>query len=522
MLLGQSFDSSTGHSKDQDENRRYQRQSKKRTKTSSSRKSSNKSRTKASSRSKKTPTDYSSCTESDSSDSVEFEGIRGILRESNSGTMANTRKTKNSNKADDGNDTSAPTASGTSSRGRSNQNQDQDVESQIQKMERLLALQRELGITPGVSSTTSNTNSSKRKAHSSSTESTQNDQNDGLMAQMEEDHAIVKSKNNKKDAKKAMQLLIREVVRGALWRGVKIPYGKKQQEKACNMVIPLLKLPSLLGNSDDAKAAREKWKETYKPYLIAYINAHRGYVQSQIKKVCWGYMAKNGGKLPSKTDMVLVLKRELDMENENHVALFEFYWEKLLVKGAGCKYHWDAEKRHYEEISKAAPPNTPAKTYITPSTEAFVVVTLESNRQRWELVYAKEQEYQGKRVIVNPKIKEGEEEVTEGTNKEGEECVYLNDQKYLPLYTKMDQGQSKDPSWTKEGRDRFSHLVQLNKDARATDACIEVESAFLEKLRTKLGLKYKSLEEENKAKRRKVAPKEVEEEEDDGDDFDDV
>lgn len=92
----------------------------------------------------------------------------------------------------------------------------------------------------------------------------------------------------------------------------------------------------------------------------------------------------------------------------------------------------------------------------------------------------------------------------------------MNHEKYLPKYTKGDAGQSSNPSWTKEGRDRFAALKALNDVARANEDCCKLESEFLKLLRAKLGLRASSHEEQRRKSRRKSSdePEEYEAEED--------
>lgn len=94
--------------------------------------------------------------------------------------------------------------------------------------------------------------------------------------------------------------------------------------------------------------------------------------------------------------------------------------------------------------------------------------------------------------------------------------------KFVHLYGKVFQGKYTNPAagqqpfrgWHKSAIKRVEELTAQNREARASEDGAALEAAFLEKLRTDLGLTAATHEEEQRVKRRKTAPLEPDDKDD--------
>jgi hypothetical protein len=331
---------------------------------------------------------------------------------------------------------------------------------------------------------------------------------------------IAKAAKRHKDAKKSgmsqMEILIKHIIKSDVWRGVKLAFGVKNQKQAAGLCLTALNLKDFQGDSDEVKKKRQEWIDHYYGVVTRETNEHRGYVQTQIRHAVLKYMAVHGGNFPPSEKFVACLERKLDLDSEADYHVFQLYWDTLIPKAAGNKHDWNTSHSHYMRMCDGAPPNNPESLYVTPSTEAFLVATLESNEERWAETYRQKLAHPGQKVHFFPTwdYKKGQP-LTESPNGE---YVYVYGDQFLGKYTDSNKGQTRNPGWTKAGRNRLKELAALNKAARANPENVAFEQKFLDKLRAKYGLTCQTQDEENLNKRRKnKKTKEVDEEEEESD-----
>jgi hypothetical protein len=339
-------------------------------------------------------------------------------------------------------------------------------------------------------------------------------------AQLQEELVIAQAAKRHKAAKEKgqsqMEVFIKAGIKKDLWRGVKMAYGEKQQREVAALCLKVLNLSDFKGNSLDVKKRVIAWIDTYFGVVTKEINEHRGYVQTQIRGFVLKYMQANNGYFPPSELLLACLERKIDLNNEDQVQVFELYWDNLLSKAAGNKHDWSPAHSHYVRITDGAPPNNPNSLYITPSTEAFLVAVIESNEERWAETYRQKQANPGKQIAFFPTWKDNTREPP--TESADGKIVYVYGDEFLGKYTEANKGQTRNPGWTKKGRNRFKALMALNKAAREKPETLALEQAFLNRLRAKYNLTCRNKEEEDRNKRRKNKNKKevVEEEESEG------
>ena len=142
--------------------------------------------------------------------------------------------------------------------------------------------------------------------------------------------------------------------------------------------------------------------------------------------------------------------------------LFQWYWDTLLPKCAGCHY-WGHNTRLSATISKARAPGTGEKKgrkQITPSTEGYIFLTWENSQPKWE--HERQMINAGKTIDKAAKKDKSYVEATYSTSK---------------------AGNIKYGGWSPEGRTRFIKIMAEITEAKKKPHVKKVEECCLTALR---------------------------------------
>jgi len=191
----------------------------------------------------------------------------------------------------------------------------------------------------------------------------------------------------------------------------------------------------------------------------------------------------------------LPILREVDLGVPEEYEAFKFYWEQGLSRVAGVK-GWDDNDRHYTIISRARwPHGSGDDRMFNVSTEAFFQVLWENNYDRWCAQIEWLKVNKGKKL---PK-----------RNKENKD-----EPMFKGLYTNQDGGQQRMGGWSIQGIERFNEIYDLIVAAKYTDPDKPddksgihpgwnlVETNFLARIRTELGIVAINAQQERNNRRR--------------------
>jgi hypothetical protein len=361
--------------------------------------------------------------------------------------------------------------------------------------------------------TASKPKSSTNKPKSSTNKPKCSRKNSKMIAAMFNQLAIVKHKSRAKvDEHDETLSFIKECVKKHLWPLVKIITSKTTEYKAAIMCLRYLDLEEFEGDDEESEALREQWITAYAHIVTSEINTHRSYVQNRVKKACDKWMATHDGVMPSKDILEKCVKREIDPDNVYELETMMWWWDDCLVYAAGNLDDWHADKRHYMPISRAAPPDTPQKFYIMPSTEGIAMAFIENNRSKWKALYdAKQQFPHTTKFIVTSKVRvdENGNETQEFThNHKGKKGHTLcNGAKYMTKWTDSAAGQQEFNGWSKEGRDYYVKMFRANQEARKKATTSALEDAVLAMIKEDHGKTANSAEEEREASKKRKSKK---------------
>ena len=301
------------------------------------------------------------------------------------------------------------------------------------------------------------------------------------------------------DLSEAMENAFKSVVRSKIWRFCKfVPSTNKEEMRLGAKIFTYMaeKIPRL---KDMNSVQKENWIRCHLNIMGQKINQTRSYATSEMKKAAMKEYESHNKTLPSLDMVVACAKRDLDLSNPDHVNVLNFYWDVILPRACGNMNDWGKDKRFYSTIQEAAPLDNPKKVFVTPSTEAFCVLTYHNNRDSWVAMAEVLDKVDGNKKLVHAKKKGQEDKGIEETAT----TVKLYGKKYKPLWSESDSGSSRKGGFTKDGLKQFKKYVDMITAARKKPESLELEKEFLVLLRKKHDVTGNSIEEDNANKKRK-------------------
>ena len=291
-----------------------------------------------------------------------------------------------------------------------------------------------------------------------------------------------KKKND--ESVKQLKKLIKGALKHKFWRNLKYFPRKSKEEKMITTKIVVEVSDQIVGWDNMSSNQKEAFVLEALPLTASVLNDLRNYIISRIKKACEEWWTGHGKKLPSLDRVVACMKREIDPEKSADYEIMEWYWDNLLVKSVGNSNDWNAAKRYYSTISKAAPEEAPTQLYITEATEAFAVVTFDNCREAWLEQFKLKSTYKSKKTLqfAQPEAGETREFVEQGNK------LILYSPKFRSKWTSMESGSSRHGGIDADGLAQFKQYRKEVKTARNDPTKQAVEEAFLKKLREKAGI----------------------------------
>ena len=294
------------------------------------------------------------------------------------------------------------------------------------------------------------------------------------------DSSTLSGKKRKAEFAESTKTAIRLAVKTKLFRTTKFVSSEGQCLQVAIMTLAHMKTPDCFEVVEGKSAPTEQGKklaQTYSAYILKLLNETRQYASTQIKTAFFSRWDAAKEVLPiNLKEFIKILQRDEDVDME----LFQFYWDELLPKAEGFAKLWHEELRYFGLISTFAPEDAPNKPYITPSTEAWLVLCIENCAARWPVLYKQKRDHPGEKVVYSKKAKEakpGYKVMDTSTNKD-----------FVGKYTTTDAGQKAFGGWSKEGLQRYKVLLNMCKQGRAKATTRALEQRVLDALREKHGI----------------------------------
>ncbi len=321
-------------------------------------------------------------------------------------------------------------------------------------------------------------------------------------------------KPGKKKSNDPFMVPLTEALKYTVWAEAKFVYQPSDVLKFTKRLFQATGIPDLF--EEDGQKLSKKGREDLKEYSEAcrhLLNDHRNNCINQIKNEVFKWLKDQEIKqLPPMEEFLKILQRDQDADKD----IFAWYWQDLLPKAAGASKIWSSEVKFFGRISDHSPENAPDKPYITPTTEAFLVVVLENYHSRWPALYQ-----------MQDKSKLPVRYTKTSTKRLAHQYNYVDTTKnpaFNAKFTPIDGGQKNHTGWSDEGLKRFVQLWDLNKEARKKKQTKALEDKILAKIRKENGITGDTFADfqRNQGKKEAAAtPKTVQNLFDFGDDFED-
>jgi hypothetical protein len=274
---------------------------------------------------------------------------------------------------------------------------------------------------------------------------------------------------------------IDKLVTGELWRTCKFINCKDDEDQASEYLYKLI-----YGNEKKLNLdAMYSWIETYKTHIKKSLYAKRNYATSQIKNSAWN-LFENNKPLPTVEMVRKCVNRTIDVNNNEEMVVFQWYWEVLLPKMVGA-VEWGSNVRYYTTIYAARLPNDDRnRKLVTSSHEGMILAIWDNNFENWHELYEWSQKPENKKVKQK--------------NSGGK-------------YTSTNKGQRQFGGWEPHGIEAYNRYCEEASTGRKTQNRKLLEKTTLDLLRVKYNIDQPDHETQARVnrnrKRKKLSPDEA-------------
>jgi hypothetical protein len=218
-------------------------------------------------------------------------------------------------------------------------------------------------------------------------------ENEMLQSKCKQLEAQVNASKQKAEARiskgKAQLLRINEdekkridaLVTSELWRTCKFINDKEDEEEASEFIYNII-----YGKQSTNKDKMYSWTATYKAHIKKALYARRNYSTSQIKLAA-NDLFKNNEPVPTVEQILKCISRTIDVNDEQEMAVFQWYWEVLLPKMVGAA-EWGNNVRYYTTIYAAKiPGDEQNRKLVHYSHEGMILAIWDNNIEKWRELY---------------------------------------------------------------------------------------------------------------------------------------
>ena len=278
---------------------------------------------------------------------------------------------------------------------------------------------------------------------------------------------------------------VNSAMKDTVFKICKFLTSPEQENQFMEQVVEAMDVASLKGNTDDAVCERGRFMVNYKKHCVSELNSLRGYAQAQMKAVAWEWLGSHGNTLPPLEKIVRCANRNLSPKNAANKDTIMFYVNLMMPKMTGNARDFSNKVRYYYTISEAKSNPNVSLVDITPETEAFGLLVLENNYEKWPELKKLEDalpKNNKKSQVVKTKKPEHDDNTT--TN------FFYEDKnpKLKTKYTDPSVGQKEYGGWTTEGIKRYVTFRQSIAYVRKTEGAKTWEAAVLDIIRNERGI----------------------------------
>ena len=259
----------------------------------------------------------------------------------------------------------------------------------------------------------------------------------------------------------------------------------EQENHFMEQVLEGMDVASLKGDTNDAICARGQFMVNYKKHCISELNSLCGYAQARMKEVAWEWLGSHGNTLPAWEKIIHCANCNLSVKNATNRDAIMFYVKLMMPKMMGNARDFSNKVRYYYTISEAKTNPNISLVDITPETEAFGLLVLENNYEKWpELKKLEDALPRNNKKSQVVKTKKDEHEDNTTTN------FFYEDEnpKLKTKYTDPLVGQKEYGRWMTQGIKQYVTFRKSIAQVRKTPQAKQWGAAALEVLRNAHGI----------------------------------
>ena len=241
---------------------------------------------------------------------------------------------------------------------------------------------------------------------------------------------------------------VNSAMKDTVFKICKFLTSPEQENQFMEQVVEAMDVASLKGNTNDAVCQRGRFMVNYKKHCVSELNSLRGYAQAQMKAVAWEWLSSHGNTLPPLEKIVRCANHNLSPKNAMNKDAIMFCVNLMMPKMMGNARDFSNKVRYYYTISEAKSNTNVSLVDITPETEAFGLLALENNYEKWPELKKLEDglpKNNKKSQVVKAKKPKHEDNTTTNFF-----CEDVNS-KLKTKYTDPSVGQKEYGGWTTEG-----------------------------------------------------------------------
>lgn len=276
------------------------------------------------------------------------------------------------------------------------------------------------------------------------------------------------------------------VMKEDIWKIVKfLPEDEAGQHMVYSLVVDgmMERYPDVnnrIRNKNDHLA----FIHNHGPTMANSLNGIRNQCIGKLGKACTDYMYKHEGTLPTMDLLRKCALRDIDLDDNEEVATYEWYWTVALPTMCGTAKHWNREEHFFHTISQAKLSDSKGSQEIVPaSTEAFLVTCMDNYRESWIEQNELKKKHPDRKICHGKKKAPGTANKLVDKEDTGTKMVMVYDPKYFGKYTDNTGGSNILGGWSDEGKAYYVDLEVQVEESRNDKKCLAMEKQFLEHLR---------------------------------------
>ena len=175
---------------------------------------------------------------------------------------------------------------------------------------------------------------------------------------------------------------VNSAMKDTVFKIFKFLTSPEQENHLMEQVLQGMDVAILKGDDNDAFRARGQFMVNYKKHCVSELNALCGYAQVRMKDEAWAWLDSHAN-LPAWEKIIRCANRNLLVKNVANKDASLFYVNLKMLNMMANARDFSKKIRYYYTIGEAKSNPNLGSVDITSETEAFGLLVLENNYEKW-------------------------------------------------------------------------------------------------------------------------------------------